>query len=70
MAHLSTSTESNVPDYLLDTTDGFLCQRINFTEVDSGFNHDALDWLTYILKKASTRKSSMVDVFGSCKYSI
>lgn len=50
-----------VPSYIEDSTDGFVTIRVLD---ESQFDSEPSDWLSFVFKKLSPHKSTVLDIFG------
>ena len=50
-----------VPSYIEDSTDGFVTIKVLD---ESQFDSEPSDWLSFVFKKLSPHKSTVLDIFG------
>ena len=58
---LCTITTGPVPSYIEHSTDGFVTIRVL---EESQFDSEPSDWLSFVFKKLSPHKSTVLDIFG------
>lgn len=61
MALVAFVGEGPVPSYIEDSTDGFVTVRVL---EESQFDFEPSDWLSFVFKKLSPHKSTVLDIFG------